>query len=353
MVYRILCKRFRQLGIEPLIHASFWVFFISGEIYSLALLTGRYNSIEHYAVFYPLNIILFYSYVYLLFKIPRKAKFGYLWGILIFLFEIFIYVLFAGFLTRALSSISNDGDLIVKLNEKFYVSTIWRALYFMFFATGYFLVKRNAKFREIELNQEVKLEKLKHQLVTVEKDYLRAQINPHLLFNTISFIKHAIKHHPENAEEALMLLSDIMDYALGSSNGALVPLSEEVEQIQNMIRLNQLRYNEKLNIRMEISADTDHVTIEPIILLTLTENIFKHGNLLNKEFPAIIEIACQEKLIQFKTSNLISNNKASKGRETGLSNIRSRLENLYPGRYTFQYGLQGDVFTTMLNLKLP
>ena len=353
MVYRILCKRFLKVGIEPVIHAAFWLCFIAGEIYSLALLTGRYNSIEHHAIFYTLNIILFYSYVFLLFKIPNKAKFGYLWGILIFLFEIFIYVIFAGFLTRASSSISNDGDLIIKLNDKFYVSTIWRALYFMFFATGYFLVKRNAKYREIKLSQEVKLEKLKHQLVTVEKDYLRAQINPHLLFNTISFIKHAIKHHPEHAQEALTLLSDIMDYALGSSNGALVPLSDEVEQIRNMIRLNQLRYKEKLNIDIKIYADEEQVTIEPIILLTLTENMFKHGNLLQKEFPAIIEITCKSKQIQFKTSNLLSNNKASKGTETGLFNIKSRLENLYPGLHTFDYGVQNSIFITNLNLRLP
>ncbi|UKT65047.1 sensor histidine kinase [Pedobacter mucosus] len=350
MVYQKLCKRVRKFGIEPFVHGLFWLFFIGGEIYSLSVLTGRQSTIEHYFFFYLLNIILFYSYVWLLIKIPHKGPVQWIIAFIIFVFVMAVYVVLAAFLTRWLTSISNQGDKILAFNEKFYVSTIWRGVYFTLFATGYFLVKRHAKLREAELEKEIELERVKNQLVITEKNFLRSQINPHLLFNTINFIKHAIKHDPANASIALTNLSDIMDYALDNSKKDFVYLSEEIEQIENMVQLNRLRFGKKLVLEFNKEVFDQEVKIIPLILLTIVENVFKHANLTDKSFPVYIEITTSPEQLTFRTSNYPSNNSLSKGSRTGLQNISQRLSSSYPAKHEFQYGLQGERFSTELTI---
>lgn len=269
-------------------------------------------------------------------------------AVIIFLFVMTVYVLLAAFLTRWLTSISNEGEKILPFNEKFYVSTIWRGVYFTLFATGYFLVKRHSKLREEELEKEIELEKIKNQLVVTEKNFLRSQINPHLLFNTINFIKHAIKHNHVNASSALTSLSDIMDYALDISKRDTVMLSEEINQIENMIRLNKLRFGEKLFLEFTKDVENEEVKIIPIILLTVVENVFKHANLIEKRYPVHIELITSFEKLIFRTSNYPSNNSLSKGNRTGLENIKQRLISSYPSAHQFQYGLNGEIFFTEL-----
>lgn len=350
MVRQILCKRIREAGIEPLVHAVFWLLFIGGEVYSLSVLTERYSSFRHYFFFYLLNILLFYSYVWLLYQIPKHRPAEWICGVLIFVFEITVYTILAAFLTTWLNGISNQGQRIVVFDEKFYVSTLWRGTYFMLFATGYFLVKRHAKQREKELEKEVEVERLKKQLVITEKNFLRSQINPHLFFNTINFIKHAIKHEPANASVALTGLSDIMDYALDNSNRDFVFLIEEVEQIENMISLNRLRFGEKLILIFSKNIGDPKLRIIPIILLTIVENVFKHANLTDRGNPVTIELSSNSTKLVFNTTNLPSNNSLSKGSQTGLENIRQRLAASYPDKHHFCFGMEKGMFSTELTI---
>jgi two-component system LytT family sensor kinase len=348
MVYQLLCKRIKNIGIEPYIHLILWILFIAGEVLSVSLLTERYSPFKNYVLFYLLNIILFYSYIWSLLRLPEKNHFALIWGICIFIIALSIYLLFAGLITNVLHPITHLGKPIEIFGPKFLVSTGWRGLYFMLFATGYVLIKRHSAALEKELKGIIQIEMLQRQLTLSEKDFLRSQINPHLLFNTLSFINHATKHHPENARKALLTLSEIMDYALETSRESTVAITDEIKQIENMVQLNQLRYDNKLNLQFSFDSTCSDLKIEPLILLTLVENVFKHGNPLDKDHLTLISIQCTANSILFNTSNPTSNNTLIRGTKTGLKNISDRLLISYPGRHKFSYGMQEDIFNTSL-----
>ncbi|WP_316809216.1 sensor histidine kinase [Pedobacter agri] len=351
-MHEILCKRIKAWGTEPLIHAGMWVIYIFGEIFSLALLTDTYSTAEHYIFFYLLNILLFYSYVWLLFKVSESSPIKYLYYISIAIGTLALYILLAGALTTLLKTVSHNGKVVGVLEKKFMISTAWRGFYFMLFATGFVLLKQNSKQKVKEMAKVLEIERLKSQLVSAEKDFLRSQINPHLLFNTLSFINHATKYNPGNARIALGLLSDIMDYALHCGDGDSVSLTEEIEQINNMIALNQLRFGDKLNLKFNINEKCLETSIAPLILLTLVENVFKHGDLLHNKISSVFEIDCQNNSIIFRTRNPIGKQAFFSSTKTGLRNIQSRLQNAYPSRHVFEFIIKDEVFETKLIISL-
>lgn len=335
----------------PVIHAVFWILLIFGEVVSINILTGGHHSFLHYFYYYALNLLLFYSYIWMLFSIPDNNASAWLWRILIFIIELSVYIVLAMVISYFTLKLEDRANYFARWNIKFFVSTSWRAVYFMIFATGYFLIRRNAKLREIELEKEIAFEKLKGQLITMEKDFLRAQINPHLLFNTLSFIKHATKHDPESARMAMTILSDIMDYALDGSRNEFVPLSMELEQIENMIMLNRMRFGRKLNVTLIKEVYEEDMHVLPILLLTLVENIFKHGNSIDPLFPTIIKIYTAPTELIFTTTNPLSGSTVKKGAQTGLQNIRCRLAHTYADHAAFSYGTKENLFWTELKIR--
>jgi len=352
MEYQILCRKIKSWGIEPVIHAILWIFYIGGEVISLGLLTDGYSSAGHYISFYALNISLFYTYVWLLFRIPEKSGIPWIWVLLIFAISMTLYLGVAGLLTTMLNYATYHGNINEVFQKKFIISTSWRGFYFMLFGTGYVAIKVSYRRRINALSKAVEIAQLKEELMATEKAFLRSQINPHFLFNTLSFINHATKHSPENARTAIALLSEIMDYAIESSKHELVLLAEEVEQIDNMIALNRLRFGDKLNLEFEKDPSCDQKNIIPLILLTLVENVFKHGNLLHEADTASIRLSCSEKSIVFNTSNPFNESKHSAGAQTGLKNIRARLINTYPDKHQFSTGMQQGTFITELTIDL-
>jgi two-component system LytT family sensor kinase len=236
-------------------------------------------------------------------------------------------------------------------NSKFFGITLWRGIYFILYASAYYIFLSYHRKRQTALTKTIENEQLKNELLLAEQDFLRAQINPHLLFNTLSFIKYAAKKKPEEANEAIMRLSGIMGFAL-ENNSQTILVSKELEQVENIIKLNQLRFNHTLNINYIINLANDQVTIIPIIILTLVENIFKHGNLLEKDYPAEIRVESTEEHLSIQTSNLPNYDMTVESGKTGLTNISSRLDQFYKNDYKFNHGITDNLFKTELVITL-
>ncbi|MET1053957.1 MAG: histidine kinase, partial [Pedobacter sp.] len=199
--------------------------------------------------------------------------------------------------------------------------------------------------------QDIENEKLKNDVLRAEQDFLRAQINPHLLFNTLSFIKYAAKKNPQEADQAVMRLSGIMSFAL-DSNTPTIKLTKELEQVENIIELNQLRFNHKLNVRYSTELEDNQVNIIPIVLLTLVENIFKHGNLSDESCPAEICVKSASDHIILHTSNLPNRNSNAVINNKGLLNIRMRLDQTYKNQYEFIHGMTDNLFKVYIKIKI-
>lgn len=311
---------------------------------------GSFRPFAFYFLFYSLNISLFYFHALVVLTRANTNTIAAIWRMPLFtILELLLYCL----ITFIVSLILNNFDynkFRLTISESVYVTaTVWRGIYFILYGTGYyFLVNYNQK-KEKTLTQAIENEQLKNEVLRAEQDFLRAQINPHLLFNTLSFIKYAAKKRPEEADEAVMRLSSIMSFALDNNSQSIL-LTREMDQVENIIGLNQLRYNHTLHLSFKRNIENDQATIIPIILLTLVENIFKHGNLLDNNHPAEINVEATQDYILLQTRNLTSSNNDIKSHHTGLSNMRSRLEQFYKERYHFEYGHDGNLFKVEIKI---
>ena len=219
----------------------------------------------------------------------------------------------------------------------------------MLYGTGYyFLIRYNQK-KERTLTQAIENEKLENNLLRAEQDFLRAQINPHLLFNSLNFIRYAIRKRPAEADDAIMRLSGMMGFALETTNG-MIPLSRELEQIDNLIALNQLRFNNMLCLNYSTDVHDPETPTIPIILLTLVENVFKHGNLRNEESPAFIKIQSTPAYLLFESSNLAIEHNSVKSNKTGIQNISLRLDQFYKNQYRFSHELHENSYKVALKI---
>lgn len=239
-----------------------------------------------------------------------------------------------------------------KLDYVLYAGFVYRALYFMLLGTGYYFLMNYIRSREQQVRQEAEVEVLKKQLVQAKLDFLRSQVNPHLLFNTLSFVQQAAKTRPKEAEEAMQCLSRLMGFALDEYNHDGVPLHKEIEQAENIIRIHQLRFEDSLKLEYTKEISHDRMTVLPLTFVSLVENLFKHGHPVNARLPAAIKVYATESRAYFETTNLPRPTPLHKQnhRPSGLKNIRERLEKACPGRHVFEYGMDGELFKTRLEI---
>jgi len=346
----LLYKDWKKPSKTLQIHFFCWLIFIAYEI-SLSGLATNYVPFIHYFLFYIINIGIFYSHSSFLIYHLSSSIVKNLWRVPLFVvIEMIIYCLFAltfsAILNKYLYHRSSDLPF---LNLRSLLVAVYRAMSFVLYGTGYYFLVNYIRKRETSLTQEIENEKLKNDVLRAEQDFLRAQINPHLLFNTLSFIKYAAKKKPEEADEAVMRLSGIMGFAL-ENNHETILVTKELEQVENIIGLNQLRYNHTLIINYHKNMQNEEAAIIPIVLLTLVENIFKHGNLLDKDHPATIIIESDESQLSIKTSNLPNRNGEVISTHKGLANIRLRMDKFYNEDYQFSYGMDDNLFKVEITI---
>lgn len=331
-------------------HLFCWLIFILYEIGVSAIVMTGFQPLLYYILFYSLNICLFYFHALVVLKKAPHNTLVNLWRIplLIILAFVLYYFCYAS-IGLFLRYLANQNLTLNYMDQKYILSAVYRASYFILLSTGYyFLISYNQK-KEKELTQTIENEKLKNELLQAEQDFLRAQINPHLLFNTLNFIKYAAKKKPEEANEAIMRLSGIMSFAL-ENNTSTIPVRKEIDQVENIIRLNQLRFNHALKIEYTTDIHNFETPVIPILLLTLVENVFKHGDLMNMEYPAQISVETRADYILFRTTNVPKGSRALRDEHTGLANIKSRLDHFYKENYRFDHGMEGNVFKVEIKI---
>ncbi|KIA96222.1 hypothetical protein OC25_03855 [Pedobacter kyungheensis] len=323
-------------------HLICWSVYIFVEVVLAGIIAGRFSSFFLYVLFYAVNIGLFYCHaLWVMPLLNRRTKTRVPFFLLAVISECMLYLSAATLINLLLESFGLRGSHLV-INLQYLGITFWRSSFFIMYATGYFYLRGYLERKDLET-----------QLIMAEKDFLRAQINPHLLFNTLNFIRHATKHNTAHASLAISSLSDLMEYALEDSKNGFVPLRRETEQVENLIGLHQLRFGHLLKLEYTNNNGNPEALILPIILLTLVENVFKHGILNDPDNIAQINVSSSATGISFSTTNLIGPTGKTNARETGLQNISARLEHAYPaGRYNFTYGTNGKQFETRLTINL-
>lgn len=236
------------------------------------------------------------------------------------------------------------------------------SLLFMFFAmvinmVFYFgvslLIAYISNLREGQKQRKI-LEAQKLQL-EVEKseanlNFLKAQINPHFLHNTLNFLYAKSLPYSSELSEGILTLSDIMRYALSEGNAreGKAPLKDEIEHVRNVIKINQLRFSNKLNVSFEVAGVVEGAMIIPFVLITLVENAFKHGDLQKQEDPIGIKLNVDGNKISFYCRNKKKTGPKELSTGVGLENIRKRLDLAYGDKYKFAVKDEAEFYTTEL-----
>ncbi|RKR84624.1 histidine kinase [Mucilaginibacter gracilis] len=244
----------------------------------------------------------------------------------------------------------------------FLVPNIYRGISFLGCSSLYWAILRVITFRnrvhETETLQLTTLKEkaeLERNLAEAMNAYLQQQISPHLLFNTLTFIHNTYYKHSRTASQCVLLLVDIMRFSLEEVNiTGKTTLAKEIEQIQNFIELNQLRFDYELYIDFQVAGDTANAQIIPLILLTLTENIFKHGYLKKKEGEAKLHITINaQNELRFVSWNLKKHqSKKKRLRSIGIQNVFKRLDYSYPHHYKLKISEEEESFGVELMMQL-
>jgi LytS/YehU family sensor histidine kinase len=186
-----------------------------------------------------------------------------------------------------------------------------------------------------------------------ELNFLKAQINPHFLFNTLNNLYYLAFTQSPNTTEVIAKLSQMMRYMIYDSNHSLVPLNKEIEYMQNYISLERLRLNNVIPIRFDVQGNPEEVRIAPLIFITFLENAFKHGVSNNKPDAWVnisVRLEGKDCIYQVENSKISLGGDAKSG--IGLQNVRRRLELTYPGKYQLAINDQSDRYSIQLNLIL-
>ncbi|MBK7938037.1 MAG: histidine kinase [Lewinellaceae bacterium] len=186
-------------------------------------------------------------------------------------------------------------------------------------------------------------------------NYLKAQINPHFLFNTLNNIYAAATlQHPRTADMVLRL-SDVLRYVTYDAQADRVPMGKEIGQIHAYLDLFRIKSEQALPIRFDIKGDTTNLEIEPLLLLPLVENALKHGDLEDNP-DGFLHILLQNEpgRLLFEVENSFNPRNVQKDEigGVGLENIRKRLELNYRGRHSFKTIRQSNTFKSMLELQV-
>lgn len=184
--------------------------------------------------------------------------------------------------------------------------------------------------------------------------YLKYQVNPHFLMNTLNNIHALVDIDPERAKTSIVELSKLMRYVLYEGNNRLTPLSREVQFLRNYVQLMSMRYTGNVSISLDVPEVLPDSMLPPLLLVIFVENAFKHG--ISYRTKSFVEISLQphgDRLL-FSCRNSrpeIKHDENMKG-GVGLSNVRRRLDLLFPGNYTLDIKEQEDTYTVCLDIPL-
>lgn len=184
--------------------------------------------------------------------------------------------------------------------------------------------------------------------------YLKYQVNPHFFMNTLNNIHALVDIDPERAKASIVELSKLMRYVLYEGNNKLTSLSREVQFLRNYVQLMSMRYTGNVSICLDVPEVLPDSMLPPLLLVIFVENAFKHG--ISYRTKSFVEINLQphgDRLL-FSCRNSrpeIKHDENMKG-GVGLSNVRRRLDLLFPGNYTLDIKEQEDTYTVHLDIPL-
>jgi len=201
-----------------------------------------------------------------------------------------------------------------------------------------FMIGTLYSIQDLLKEQIIHKEKLMEEKLQTELQLLKAQINPHFLFNALNNVYSLTYMKSERAPESVLKLSDMLRYIMEDCSRDKVPLQSEINYIKNYIEFNKLKYPEKRNITFQYPEEYSDTLIAPMIFIPFIENCFKYSR-IDEDKTGFISISISEDSAKVKMSagnSIFTLRPLSTGSGKGIDNVRQRLEIIYPGKYSLK-----------------
>lgn len=200
-------------------------------------------------------------------------------------------------------------------------------------------------------NQQIRT-RLEVQNLQSELSLMKAQVNPHFLFNTLNNIHSYIHYDRERSADAIIKLSEIMRYMLYETNAEVVALNKEISYIKSYIDLQQMRFDDEDAISLKVTGITNNKKIPPMLFTAFLENAFKHGDKSAGKNAVTIKIEVADSFLNYEVRNFVNPLKKTQNfiLGFGITNLQKRLKLLYPDKYTMKTEVIGNEFIAKLSL---
>lgn len=343
-IYLFLNKR-------PIVHLLFWILFVLAGSFIFSYQQNFPYSFYLLNFLVHLPVFVFFTYAVVYFLVPKfllTQKYGQFFFLLILAtgiaatLRILIgrYVYFALFIPEVLYPkewISADI---------FFLNLIW--------VLGPAIVFAMFKYYKNWINSQTIANEAERKQLSSELQVLKAQLNPHFLFNTFNNLYVLALQKSDKTPEVISKISDLFHYVLYECNAIEVPVSKEIKLIDDYIQLEQLRYSDRLLISFKKEIENPECLIPPMMLYTFVENCFKHGCSNDPGSPWIqLLIRVKQNRFEFEALNSIPKAIGSRGENegrVGLSNIKRRLELIYPKKHVLEITRKTSEFHIRLEI---
>ncbi|WP_407520741.1 histidine kinase [Lacibacter sp. MH-610] len=232
----------------------------------------------------------------------------------------------------------------------------WKARIYDNVIPHFFLVLAGVAFKLMFdfIEMQKKMAEMAKEKAEAELSFLKSQINPHFLFNSLNAVYFLIDKENKEAREALHRFSEMLRYQLYEAGGNKIPIEKEIDFLKDYVHLQKLRKDENYKVEFNTSAEVKGFSIEPLLLLSFVENAFKHiSHKQDAENFVNIHLHRSNGQMLFDVTNSKEEQlNAEMPGGIGLKNVQRRLELLYPGKYELQIENKPEIFKVHLKLKL-
>lgn len=334
-------------------HALFWVSYASAYIFIYGSFSDTYL-LEFQWMITSLPMKMTFVYFTLYFIIPRFfLEKKYVAATLISILSLFIVsIVQRGVDFHVYYPLFNPRGLE---DAFFYMPKIFKIM------LGIYPVVALASFIKITkhfYNEESKSREYQQQKLEAELNFLKGQVHPHFLFNTLNNLYALTLKKSDSSPEVVLKLSELLSFMLYETNSPTVPLSKELSLIENYISLEKIRYDDRLTTTYETSGEVETGQIPPMLLLPFVENAFKHGtsDSLDKVWVEI-KIAVRNNQLHLSVMNNngvenSDNHEFEYQQGIGLKNVKRRLELLYGEHYELTISDKDEMYAVQLTLQM-
>lgn len=327
------------------LHVSFWA------VYGVYRYFDLYDFDKDYTWMFVSVPVFFYSvasYLHYFFILPlwvqHKQISAYLFSLVVLITITVLGKLFIEL--KIFASLRPDIDYFNQLTHMHIIGAVWNTSSFLLF-TGML------RFTLERFDLENKQKQLQNEKLIAELNYLKAQINPHFLFNTLHNLNYLVYSGSKNATEVIIKLSNIMRYMIYDAKKERVPLVRELDYIRDYIHLEGIRLNNSFNL-INTEGEIGKAEIAPLVFITLVENAFKHGvKDVEQNCWVTIHVHVSNQTIVFQVANRkISNSNGNLPSGFGLENLRKRLALSYPNGHRLEIDENKTEYKTTLTIFL-